>query len=220
MELTVRLFAGLRERAGAKELTLQLPDPATVADLLAALEPTAVGGLPARSFIVAVNRAYAGGEARIEPGDEVALIPPVSGGAPDDVVRAASVTAEALDVGALSALVRDARAGAVVCFEGVTRDVERLEYEAYAEMAEPRLRAIAAEEAERHGLCAVAVQHRIGSVPLSEPSVIVAASAPHRGEAFAGARAVIDRLKAEAPIWKKEIDGGDERWVPGSIPTT
>ena len=100
----------------------------------------------------------------------------------------------------------------------VTRAVERLEYEAYAEMAEPRLRAIAAEEAERHGLCAVAVEHRIGTVPLSEPSVIVAASGAHRGEAFTGARAVIDRVKAEAPIWKKEVDGDDERWVEGTLP--
>src|SRR4051794_5147775 len=219
MQLTVRLFAGLRERAGASTLAVDVPDPGTVADLLAALEGTPVGGMPRRSFIVAVNREYAGEDVAVRAGDEVALIPPVSGGAPeDDRVRAARITAQPLDVGALSALVRDARAGAVVCFEGVTREVERLEYEAYAEMAEPRLRAIAAEEAERHGLCAVAVEHRIGSVPLSEPSVIVAASAPHRGEAFAGARAVIDRVKAEAPIWKKEIEGGGERWVEGTLP--
>jgi molybdopterin synthase catalytic subunit len=133
-------------------------------------------------------------------------------------VRAARITDAPLDVSRLSEIVRDPRAGAVVCFEGVTRTVERLEYEAYAEMAEPRLREIAAEEAERHGLCAVAVEHRIGTVPLSEPSVIVAASAPHRGGAFAGARAVIDRLKAEAPIWKKEVEGDDERWVEGTLP--
>jgi molybdopterin synthase catalytic subunit len=120
---------------------------------------------------------------------------------------------------ALAAAVRDPGAGAVVCFEGVTREVPSLEYEAYAEMAEPKLRAIAEEEAERHGLCAVAVQHRVGTVTLSEPSVIVAASAPHRGEAFAGARAVIDRLKAEAPIWKVEIEAdGTHRRVAGTLP--
>jgi molybdopterin synthase catalytic subunit len=219
MRLTVRLFAGLRERAGADTLDVEVPDAATVADLLGALEGTPVGGLPDRSFIVAVNREYADRQAAVREGDEVALIPPVSGGAVDvDPVRAARITGEPLDVARLSALVRDPRAGAVVCFEGVTREVERLEYEAYAEMAEPRLRAIAAEEAERHGLCAVAVEHRIGTVPLSEPSVIVAASGPHRGEAFAGARAVIDRVKAEAPIWKKEIEGADERWVDGTLP--
>ena len=221
MNLTVRLFAGLRERAGSSTLDVDVPDEGTVADLLAALDGTPVGGMPDRAFIVAVNREYADRSAPVRAGDEVALIPPVSGGDPavdDAVVRAARITEEALDVGRLSALVRDPRAGAVVLFEGVTREVERLEYEAYAEMAEPRLRSICAEEAARHGLCAVAVEHRIGSVALSEPSVVVAASGPHRGETFAGARAVIDRVKAEAPIWKKEVEGGDERWVEGTLP--
>ncbi len=218
MQLTVRLFAGLRERAGAGSLAVDLAEPATVADLLAALDGTPVGGMPDRSFIVAVNREYADRTAPVRAGDEVALIPPVSGGA-EDPVRAARVTEEPLDVGRLSALVRDPRAGAVVSFEGVTREVERLEYEAYAEMAEPKLRAIAAEEAERHGLCAVAVEHRIGTVPLSEPSVVVAVSAPHRGEAFAGAREIIDAVKAQAPIWKKEVDGAEERWVAGTLPS-
>ena len=126
------------------------------------------------------------------------------------------MSAEPLSLDALAARVRDPRAGAVVTFSGVTREVERLEYEAYAEMAEERMAAIAAEALERHGLCAAAVEHRVGDVPLSEPSVIVAVSAPHRGEAFAGAREIIDRVKAEAPIWKKEIEGGEERWVRGS----
>jgi molybdopterin converting factor subunit 1 len=219
MLLTVRLFAGLRERAGASTLDLEIPEAGTVADLLAALDGTPVGGMPDRSFIVAVNREYADRSVAVRAGDEVALIPPVSGGAPEaDVVRAARITGEPLDVARLSALVRDPRAGAVVCFEGVTREVERLEYEAYAEMAEPRLREICAEEAARHGLCAVAVEHRVGPVPLSEPSVIVAAAGAHRGEAFDGARAVIDRVKAEAPIWKKEIEGDDQRWVEGTLP--
>ena len=128
------------------------------------------------------------------------------------------MTGEPLDVAALSAAVRDPRAGAVVLFEGVTREVPELEYEAYAEMAAERIARIAAEEAGRHGLCAVAVEHRTGTVPLGEPSVIVAASAPHRGEAFAGARAVIDRVKAEAPIWKVEVDGADRRRVEGTLP--
>ncbi len=100
----------------------------------------------------------------------------------------------------------------------MTREVERLEYEAYVEMAEERMAAIAAEAIERHGLCAAAVEHRVGAVPLSEPSVVVAASAPHRGEAFAGAREIIDRVKAEAPIWKKEVEGGEGRWVEGTQP--
>ncbi len=218
MQCTVRLFAGLRERARADSLTVALQEPATVAGLLAALEPTAVGGLPARSFIVAVNREYADGDAAIAEGDEVALIPPVSGGAEDDPVRAARIVSEPLEPAALSVLVRDPRAGAVVTFEGLTRTVERLEYEAYAEMAEPHLRLIAAEAVQRHGLCAVAVAHRIGAVARSEPSIVVAASAPHRGEAFAGAREILDRVKAQAPIWKKEVEGPDGRWVEGTLP--
>jgi MoaE-MoaD fusion protein len=114
--------------------------------------------------------------------------------------------------------VRDPRAGAVVTFSGVTREVEKLEYEAYTAMAEERMAAIVAEAIERHGLCRAAVEHRVGDVPLSEPSVIVAASAPHRGEAFAGAREIIDRVKAEAPIWKREVEGDDAHWVEGTPP--
>jgi molybdopterin converting factor subunit 1 len=215
VEVTVRLFAMLRERAGAPELTLELPDGARVSDALAS-EPLAAlaDGIP---LVMAVNREYADGERVLDSGDELALIPPVSGGstAAAPWVR---VSEEPLSVDALAARVRDPRAGAVVTFSGVTRAVERLEYEAYAEMAEERMRAIAGDALERHGLCAVALEHRVGEVPLSEPSVIVAVSAAHRGEAFAGAREIIDRVKAEAPIWKKEIEGGDERWVRGSIP--
>ena len=215
VEVTVRLFAMLRERAGAPELTLELPDGARVSDALAS-DPLAAlaDGIP---LVMAVNREYADGERVLGSGDELALIPPVSGGstAAAPWVR---VSEEPLSVDALAARVRDPRAGAVVTFSGVTRAVERLEYEAYAEMAEERMRAIAGDALERHGLCAVALEHRVGEVPLSEPSVIVAVSAAHRGEAFAGAREIIDRVKAEAPIWKKEIEGGAEHWVRGSIP--
>ncbi len=151
-------------------------------------------------------------------GDEVALVPPVSGGS--DPALHVRVTGDPLDLAALAHAVRDPRAGAVVLFEGVTRDVPELDYEAYAEMAHARIEAIAAEEAARHGLCAVAIEHRTGTVPLSEPSVIVAASAPHRGEAFEGARALIDRVKAEAPIWKVEVTEAGRERVEGTLPPT
>jgi molybdopterin synthase catalytic subunit len=216
VRISVRLFAGLRERAGAERVDVELPDDASVRDLLEAMGATPVGLLRPGQCVVAVNREYARPDEPIRAGDEVALIPPVSGG--DDTVRSIRVTGEPLDMAALAAAVRDPRAGAVVCFEGVTREVERLEYEAYAEMAQERLRAIAEEEAERHGLCAVAVAHRTGAVALGEPSVIVAASAAHRGEAFAGARAVIDRVKAEAPIWKVEVGADGSRRVEGALP--
>jgi MoaE-MoaD fusion protein len=212
MEVTVRLFAMLRERAGVPEVTLELPEGARVRDALASLEDIAEG-IP---LVMAVNREYADAEQPLDAGDELALIPPVSGGAV--AATWARVSAEPLSLDSLAARVRDPRAGAVVTFSGVTREVERLEYEAYTEMAEKRMAEIVAEAVERHGLCAAAVEHRVGDVPLSEPSVIVAASAPHRGEAFAGAREIIDRVKAETPIWKKEIEGEDGRWVEGTSP--
>ena len=202
----------LRERAGAGELTLELPDGARVRDALEALGGVA-DGLP---LVMAVNREYAPADQPLDPGDELALIPPVSGG--EAATIHARVTSETLSLDALVARVRDARAGAVVTFQGVTREVERLEYEAYVEMAEERIARIVAEAVERHGLCAAAAEHRVGDVALSEPSVAVAVSAAHRAEAFAGAREVIDRIKAEAPIWKKEVDGGAESWVEGTPP--
>jgi MoaE-MoaD fusion protein len=213
VEVTVRLFAMLRERAGAGSVTLELPEGARVRDALESLSGLAEG-IP---LVMAVNREYASEDDVLDAGDELALIPPVSGGAPR-ATRLVRVTSEPLSLDALAASVRDPRAGAVVTFSGVTREVERLDYEAYAEMAEQRIGEIVNEAVERHGLCAAAAEHRVGEVPLSEPSVIVAVSAPHRGEAFAGARAIIDRVKAEAPIWKKEIGGGESRWVDGIRP--
>jgi MoaE-MoaD fusion protein len=214
MEVTVRLFAMLRERAGAPEVTLDLPDGARVADALDSLAGLAED-IP---LVLAVNREYADSDQVLDAGDELALIPPVSGGEGVSAATWSRVSAEPLSLDSLAQRVRDPRAGAVITFSGVTRDVERLEYDAYAEMAEERMAAITAEAVERHGLCAAAVEHRVGDVPLSEPSVIVAVSAPHRGEAFAGAREIIDRVKAEAPIWKKEVEGAAGRWVEGTSP--
>src|SRR3982750_566996 len=168
VEVTVRLFAMLRERAGAREVTLELPDGASVRDALESLGDLA-RGLP---LVMAVNREYAPEDQVLDPGDELALIPPVSGGATAGLLHA-RVVAEPLSLDSLVALVRDPRAGAVVTFQGVTREVERLEYEAYVEMAEERIAAIVAEAIERHGLCAAAAEHRVGEVPLTEPGVIV-----------------------------------------------
>jgi molybdopterin synthase catalytic subunit len=215
MLVRVRLFAVLRERAGRDELELELPEGARVRDALESVADVA-GGL---RVVMAVNREYADEDAPLRAGDELALIPPVSGGATAPLADPhVDVVAEPLSLDALVARVRDPRAGAVVTFQGVTREVERLEYEAYVEMARERLAAIVAEAIERHGLCAAAAEHRIGAVPLGEPSVAVAASAPHRSEAFAGAREIIDAIKAQAPIWKKEVSGEGSEWVPGKPP--
>jgi MoaE-MoaD fusion protein len=208
MQVRVRLFAGLRERAGCSELELDLPDGALVEDALEQMRAL-TEGVP---VVMAVNQEYAEPTATLHGGDEVALIPPVSGGALGTLhIR---VTTEPLALDPLVALVRDPRAGAVVTFLGVTREVAELEYEAYAEMAERQMAEIVSRATRRHGLCAAAVEHRVGTVPLSEASVAIAASAPHREAAFAGAREIIDEIKARAPIWKKE----EGEWVRGTTP--
>ncbi|HET6448819.1 MAG TPA: molybdenum cofactor biosynthesis protein MoaE [Conexibacter sp.] len=223
MLVRIRLFAQLRERAGASELSLDLPEGACVRDALAdAAVASLAEGMP---LVMAVNREYAGEDVPLASGDELALIPPVSGGATAGPPAGAApaphvaIVDGPLSLDALVARVRDPRAGAVVTFAGVTREVPSLEYEAYAEMAVEQMRALVADAVERHGLCAAAAEHRVGVVPLSEASVVVAVSAPHRAEAFAGGREIIDRLKALAPIWKRERDeAGGTAWVHGTTP--
>jgi len=224
MAVRVRLFATLRERAGRDHVDLDLGERATVADALSAV--SALDGLadlvPRGSVLMAVNREYASADTPVADGDELALIPPVSGGERGTVH--ARVTSEPLSLERLTQLVSRPGAGALVTFVGTTRDVDRLDYEAYAEMAEPRIAAILADCVVDHGLEAAAAEHRVGGVAIREASVIVAVSAAHRAEAFAGARAAIDRIKAEAPIWKKEVDvlpeGERARWVDGELPRT
>ncbi len=212
MHVTVKLFAGLKERAGASSVDLELPDGARVKDAIAAIDHLAPPGM---TLVLAVNRVYAAEDQVLSPGDELAVVPPVSGGAGDDAPRIhVAVREEPLSLDALAGFVADPRAGAVVTFDGRTRDVPFLDYEAYAEMAEPLLTEIAAAAVERHGLCAAAVEHRVGRVALGEASVLVAVSAPHRPEAFLGAREIIDVLKERAPFWKKE----EGAWKHESVP--
>ncbi len=201
MKVSIRLFAGLRERAGRDELELNLPDGARVADALAQVQHLA----PGVSLVLAVNREYADRDVVLHAGDELAVVPPVSGGA---------ILDGPLSLEAVAARVQDPRAGAVVTFSGTTRDVPFLDYEAYVEMATAQIDAIVATAIERHGLCRAAADHRYGRVPLGEASVVVAASAPHRGEAFAGAREIIDAIKIQAPIWKRE----EGAWKEGTVP--
>ncbi|MGH2937226.1 MAG: molybdenum cofactor biosynthesis protein [Solirubrobacterales bacterium] len=218
MTVTVRLFAILRERAGRDSVEIELPEGATVGDAFERLAAAPglgelVERLPLR---MAVNREYASETTTIAPGDELALIPPISGGAPRTHAR---VTDEPLSAERLSAWVGDPAAGGIVTFQGVTREVASLDYEAYREMAEQRIASILEECIERHGLLAAAAEHRVGRVALGEPAVVVAVSAGHREEAFAGAREAIDRIKAEAPIWKRELDAaGAGEWVEGAAP--
>jgi MoaE-MoaD fusion protein len=220
MVLQVRLFAVLRERAGRDSLEIELDEGATVAEALRALaaESEPLGeALAAMPMVMAVNRDYVDGEATLSAGDELALIPPVSGGAetPRPHVR---VSAEPLSADRLNKAIATPHTGAIVTFQGTTRDVERLEYEAYEPMAEERIAAILADALARHEIEGAAAEHRTGPVPRGEPSVVVAVAAAHRGPAFAAAREAIDRIKAEAPIWKREVDGERAHWVEGTPP--
>jgi molybdopterin synthase catalytic subunit len=221
--VTVRLFAMLRERAGTNQVELLLTSGATVQDALGQLaEQGSLGELLARLPIrTAVNRQYADTDTVLAAGDELALIPPVSGGAAEPRAERTHVliSAEPLSLERVRELVADPRAGAVVIFEGVTREVEALEYEAYAEMAHERIEQILRACVDEHRLWAAAAAHRTGRVGLGEPSVIVAVSAAHRVEAFAGARTAIDTIKAQAPIWKREDRGeGAGMWLAGTAP--
>jgi molybdopterin synthase catalytic subunit len=205
MPVTVRLFAGLRERAGWSRREI---DAATVGDVWAAL---GLGDEP-DGLLYAVNREYAGRERELRDGDEVALIPPVSGGA-------FRVTEEPLALEAVVAEVADERAGGVATFTGTVRrqsrgrEVRRLEYEAYAEMAEDVMAQLAADLLGAYDLCAVAIHHRVGRLEIGEASVAIAVSAPHRQDALAACREAIDRLKETVPLWKKEVYEGGEEWI-------
>ena len=206
MRVQVRVFAGLRERAGWAERELE--GVGRVADVWPAL---GLGEEP-EGLLYAVNREYAPPERELHDGDEVALIPPVSGGG-------FRVTEEPLSLDAVVTEVADERAGAIATFAGTVRrhsrgrDVVYLEYEAYAEMAEDVMAQLAAELEQRHDLTAVAMHHRVGRVEIGEASVVIAVSAPHRHAALAACREAIDTLKQTVPLWKKEVYEGGEEWI-------
>ena len=208
MQVSIRLFAGLRERAGTGARRLELPDGATVADVWAALEL----GEELPGLLYAVNRRYAGAETVLGEGDEVALIPPVSGG---DF----RLSGEPLSLDAAVAEVRDDAAGAIATFTGTVRNrsrerkVQYLEYEAYEGMAEEAMAELAAELSRSHELCAIAIHHRVGRVEIGEPSVVIAVSSPHRAAALAACKEAIDTLKGTVPLWKKEVYEGGEEWI-------
>jgi molybdopterin synthase catalytic subunit len=213
MIVRIRLFGQLRERAGADVLETALPDGATVADALHELGrrpplKELLARLPVR---MAVNRELASAETSLRADDELALLPPLSGGSGPH----ARVTDRPIVAAEVTDLVRRSGAGAVVTFEGTVRDVEFLDYEAYREMAEEQIAKILSAAIERHGLEAAAAEHRVGRVALGEPGVVVAVAAAHRDAAFAGARELIDEIKARAPIWKRELDRGATHWVQG-----
>ena len=208
MQVVVKLFAALRELAGTGERRLELDDGATTGDVWDALE---LGQEP-RGLLYAVNKEYAERDRPLAEGDEVALIPPVSGGT-------VQLSEQPLELDAAVSEVADERAGAIATFVGTTRVESRgrtvlhLEYEAYEGMAEQVMAELAASLRERHDLCGVAIHHRVGRVGIGEPSVVIAVSAPHRHDALAACREAIDTLKETVPLWKKEVYEGGEEWI-------
>jgi molybdopterin synthase catalytic subunit/molybdopterin converting factor small subunit len=206
MGVSVKLFAGLRERAGWSERELEGVD--RVADVWLALD---LGDEP-DGLLYAVNKEYADRDHPLADGDEVALIPPVSGGA-------FRLTAEPLSLDAVVDEVRSDEAGAIATFIGTTRlqsrgrTVLHLDYEAYEEMAEQVMAQIAAELKGRYDLCEIAIHHRTGRVEIGEASVVIAVSASHRQDALAACKDAIDTLKEQVPLWKKEFYEGGEEWI-------
>ena len=216
--LKVLFFASCREAVGRRETSVVLDGPSTVAGLLDTLcrEHPSLGPLSG-SLQVAVNAEYASREARLHDGDEVALIPPVSGGS-GDLFR---IVTEAISVDDLQDRVRAPGDGAVVTFSGTVRnrtgDLETayLEYEAYPEMAERVMAQLAAEARQRWPVGRIGILHRVGRLEVGEISILVSVAAGHRREAFEACHHLVDRLKEQVPIWKKEVGPDGEYWVEG-----
>ncbi|MXV81562.1 MAG: molybdopterin converting factor [Chloroflexi bacterium] len=222
MRLTVQLFANLAETCGARQIELcDLPQPLTAALVLDAFVDRfpQVDGMR-DSIMFAVNAEYVSADHPVSVCDEVALIPPVSGGSDDDFFK---ITHDVLDATALHTLVLSPQAGAVSLFMGVVRDnnlgrdVDYLEYDAYPAMATKVMRQIAGEIRERWDVLDIAMHHRIGRLEIGEASVAVAVASAHRGEGIEACHYGIDRLKAIVPIWKKEVWADGEEWIEGSV---
>jgi MoaE-MoaD fusion protein len=206
VKVRVRLFAGLRERAGWS--VREVDAGPTVGDVWVELD---LGDEPP-GLLYAVNQEYAARDRALTEGDEVAVIPPVSGGA-------FRLVQGSPDLAAVIAEVEDERAGAIATFQGTVRrqsrgrEVIALEYEAYGGMAETVMAEIADGVKERYDLCEVAVAHRVGRCEVGDVSVVIAVSAPHRQDALSACREVIDELKEHVPLWKKEVYEGGEEWI-------
>jgi molybdopterin synthase catalytic subunit len=206
MRVTVKLFAGLRERAGWSERELEGVE--SVGEVWPQLD---LGDEPA-GLLYAVNKEYANADRTLRDGDEVALIPPVSGGS-------FKLSEAPLSLDAVVDEVRSDEAGAIATFIGTTRIESRgrtvlhLDYDAYEGMAEQVMAEIADELKGMYDVREIAIHHRMGRVEIGDASVVIAVSAPHRQDALAACKAAIDTLKQRVPLWKKEVYEGGEEWI-------
>jgi len=217
MQIFVRYFAVVRERLRSDGEPLDVPESADVARALDVLLERHEALRPMRKHLqVAVNQELVPTSHRLREGDELALVPPVAGGA-DRLTRVVGERAPSLDK--VVAAVRGPEIGGIVAFIGLVRgrsqgrDVETLDYEAYAQMAEKVFGTICDEIEVRHPGVRLAIEHRTGHLVVGDIAVALAAGAPHRAEAFAAARELIDELKKRAPIWKKETGPDGTEWV-------
>jgi molybdopterin synthase catalytic subunit len=224
IHITVRCFAAVREWLGRDELSLEVPPGTTVAEVLPRLAAGAPQPLRA-PVAFAVNRDYARADRVLRDGDEVAFIPPISGGSGARDIYRFELVREPIDPRPFEQEVLTAGDGALVTFAGTTRDhndgaaVVSLSYEAYPEMAQKVMGAIFEEAVKRFPITRARVVHRLGEVPVGEASVLVVVAAAHRSAAFDACRFLMDRLKNEVPIFKRErlAQGRGERWV-GELP--
>ncbi len=228
LSVTVKLFAGLAETIGHREVALDLPASATVKDLktvFVRLYPGSAGQI--EHCLVAVNRTYKSDNQPVLPAEEIALIPPVGGGSPEadprisEALPSCLVTEDELNVDAAFKQLESVYCGGTVIFCGTVREFTRgrqtksLTYEAYIEMAEQKMREIEQEVKNEWPGVETIQWHRIGHLWPTDIAVICAAASPHRDTAFAAARALIERLKQQVPIWKKEFYAdGDSDWQP------
>ncbi len=220
MHIKLRFFASLRERLGRSEDSCEVPEGATVRTVWEALKrehPALVE--VERSLAFAVAQEYVDGDHPLRDNDELALIPPVSGGVPTDSRLSCRITQDPIRLDELTAFVADPGAGAMATFVGTTRDnnegrrVVRLEYECYPGMAEKEMAKIGQEVLERWPVKKVAMLHRLGRVDIGEASVAIAVSSGHRHAAFEACHYAINQLKETVPIWKKELYEGGEVWI-------
>lgn len=233
MQLDIRLFASLKDRAGRERITVTVSQPATTASMLDAVAgqyPALAPALP--TALTAVNREFAFAETEIEPGDEVALFPPVSGGDEGQHPTYFALTTEEPDVRAITDRLTEPEVGAIIFFQGTVRGstyreglparTRYLEYEAYEEMARQKMAQIAREIwTQWPDVRGIAIVQRIGKLDVGDTTTFVACAAGHRDQgAFAAARYGIDRLKEIVPIWKKEVGQDESVWVEGDYRPT